>query len=50
MSWGSDLWAPNEKIAENVKVSRDATFMQKNEKGDTVNRTDGIVSVGSAAT
>ncbi len=41
-------WALD-KIAENVKVSRDATFMQKNEKGDTVNRTDGIVSVGSAA-
>ncbi len=41
-------WALD-KIAENVKKSRDATFMEKNEKGETVNRTDGIASVGSAA-
>jgi formate dehydrogenase major subunit len=38
-----------EKIAENVKKSRDASFVEKNAKGQTVNRTDGIASVGSAA-
>jgi len=41
-------WAV-EKIAENIKHTRDASFIQKNEKGETVNRTDAIVSVGSAA-
>ncbi len=41
-------WAV-EKIAENIKKTRDTSFMQKNEKGETVNRTDAIVSVGSAA-
>jgi formate dehydrogenase major subunit len=38
-----------EKIAENVKKSRDASFKSKNDKGETVNRTEGIASVGSAA-
>jgi formate dehydrogenase major subunit len=38
-----------EKIAENVKKSRDASFKLKNDKGETVNRTEGIASVGSAA-
>jgi formate dehydrogenase major subunit len=38
-----------EKIAENVKKSRDAGFKFKNDKGETVNRTEGIASVGSAA-
>lgn len=38
-----------EKIAKNIKKSRDASFMQKNERGETVNRTDAIASVGSAA-
>jgi formate dehydrogenase major subunit len=38
-----------DKIAENIKMARDASFMQKNEKGETVNRTDAIASVGSAA-
>jgi formate dehydrogenase major subunit len=38
-----------DKIAENIKTVRDASFMQKNEKGETVNRTDAIASVGSAA-
>ena len=38
-----------EKIAENVKKSRDKSFKFKNDKGETVNRTEGIASVGSAA-
>lgn len=38
-----------EKIAENVKKSRDASFKAKNAKGEVVNRTEGIASVGSAA-
>ncbi len=41
-------WALSE-IAKRVKTTRDATFTEKNEKGETVNRTEGIVSVGSAA-
>ena len=41
-------WALD-KIAENVKKTRDASFMLKNDKGETVNRTDAIASVGSAA-
>jgi formate dehydrogenase major subunit len=38
-----------EKIAENVKRSRDVSFKTNNEKGELVNRTEGIASVGSAA-
>jgi len=38
-----------EKIAENIKKSRDASFKFKNDKGEIVNRTEGIASVGSAA-
>ena len=45
VSWG---WALD-KIAENVKKTRDASFLLKNENGETVNRTDAIASVGSAA-
>jgi len=41
-------WALD-KIAENVKKSRDASFKRTNAKGELVNRTDGIASVGSAA-
>ncbi len=41
-------WALD-KIAENIKTARDSSFMLKNEKGETVNRTDAIASVGSAA-
>lgn len=37
------------KIAENIKKSRDAGFKLTNAKGETVNRTEGIASVGSAA-
>jgi formate dehydrogenase major subunit len=38
-----------EMIAERVKNTRDATFTQKNDKGQVVNRTTGIAHVGSAA-
>ena len=38
-----------DKIAENIKKDRDASFMLKNEKGETVNRTEAMASVGSAA-
>lgn len=41
-------WALKE-IAARVKKTRDATFMAKNEKGQVVNRCNGISSVGSAA-
>jgi formate dehydrogenase major subunit len=41
-------WAV-EKIAENVKKSRDASVKKTNAKGELVNRTEGIASVGSAA-
>jgi len=37
------------KIAANVKKSRDASFVAKDAKGQTVNRCEGIASVGSAA-
>jgi formate dehydrogenase major subunit len=38
-----------EKIAANIKKSRDASFGEKNTQGQVVNRTNGIASVGSAA-
>jgi formate dehydrogenase major subunit len=38
-----------EKIAHNIKKSRDKSFKFKNAKGEVVNRTEGIASVGSAA-
>jgi formate dehydrogenase major subunit len=38
-----------EKIAANIKKSRDASFMEKNAAGQVVNRTNGVASVGSAA-
>jgi len=41
-------WALKE-IAGRVKKTRDATFIEKNEQGQVVNRCDGIASVGSAA-
>lgn len=41
-------WALD-KIAANIKKSRDASFMEKNAKGQVVNRANGIASVGSAA-
>ena len=45
VSWD---WAFS-KIAKRVKETRDATFQVKNKKGQVVNRTEGIASVGSAA-
>jgi formate dehydrogenase major subunit len=45
VSWD---WALTE-IAKRVKKTRDATFTKKNGKRQVVNRTTGIVSVGSAA-
>jgi len=45
VSWD---WALTE-IAKRVKATRDATFESTNVKGQVVNRTAGIASVGSAA-
>jgi len=45
VSWD---WALTE-IAKRVKKSRDASFTHTNVKGQVVNRTNGIASVGSAA-
>jgi len=44
VSWD---WAVD-RIAKNVKRSRDKSFEKRNAKGQVVNRTDGIASVGSA--
>jgi formate dehydrogenase major subunit len=41
-------WALD-KIAHHVKKSRDKSFTVTNAKGEVVNRTEGIASVGSAA-
>jgi formate dehydrogenase major subunit len=41
-------WALDE-IAKRIKSSRDKTFVRKNDKGQVVNRCDGIAHVGSAA-
>jgi formate dehydrogenase major subunit len=41
-------WALD-KIAHNIKKSRDKSFKTVNDKGEVVNRTEGIASVGSAA-
>jgi len=45
VSWD---WALD-KIARNIKKSRDKSFTEKNADGKVVNRTNGIASVGSAA-
>lgn len=45
VSWDWSL----DQIAKKVKATRDATFMVKNAKGQLVNRTDALASVGSAA-
>ena len=45
VSWD---WALS-KIADRIKDTRDATFTRQNAKGQVVNRTTGIASVGSAA-
>ncbi len=41
-------WALDE-IAKRIKKTRDETFVIRNEKGQVVNRCDGIAHVGSAA-
>jgi len=41
-------WAIDE-IAKRVKKARDASFIEKNDKGQTVNRANALASVGSAA-
>jgi formate dehydrogenase major subunit len=41
-------WALD-KIAANIKKSRDTSFAERNADGRPVNRTNGIASVGSAA-
>lgn len=45
VSWDWALW----QIAARAKKSRDASFTYKNDKGQVVNRTNGIASIGSAA-
>jgi formate dehydrogenase major subunit len=45
VSWDWALWT----IAHRIKKSRDASFVHKNDKGQVVNRTNGIANVGSAA-
>jgi len=52
---GSDKWVEKSwewmiaEIAKRVKKARDGSFALQNAKGQTVNRTEGIASVGSAA-
>jgi len=52
---GADAWREVEwdwaleEIAKRVKKSRDATFVERNSEGRTVNRCEGIAHVGSAA-
>ena len=38
-----------EMVAKRIKKTRDETFIEKNERGQTVNRTEGMCSFGSAA-
>ncbi len=38
-----------EEIAKRIKKTRDETFVERNDKGQTVNRCDGLAHVGSAA-
>jgi formate dehydrogenase major subunit len=45
VSWDWALWT----IAKRIKDSRDASFTEKNTKGQVVNRTNGLAHVGSAA-
>jgi len=52
---GSDKWEEKSwdwmitEIAKRIKKVRDTTFIEKNAKGQSVNRTEGLASVGSAA-
>ena len=45
VSWDYAL----DKITQNIYYSRERSFVQQNEKGQLVNRTEGIASIGSAA-
>ena len=45
ISWDQML----DKIAQNIKSSRDATFVATDGNGNTVNRTEGIAFAGGAA-
>ncbi len=48
--WKSVSWDfVLDKIAQNVKASRDATFVTTDGNGNTVNRTEGIAFAGGAA-
>jgi len=48
--WEEKSWKWTiDRIAKNVKKSRDKSFEERNAKGQVVNRTNGIASVGSAA-
>jgi len=48
--WEAKSWDwALERIAKNIKKDRDASFVEKNAKGQTVNRVENIASVGSAA-
>ena len=52
---GSDHWEKKDwnfvldKIAQNIKTARDASFVAKDADGNTVNRTEGIAFAGGAA-
>jgi len=52
---GGTEWTPKswdwaiEQIARNIKRVRDATWVEKDEGGYSVNRTEGLASVGGAA-
>ncbi len=52
---GSSAWQEKswdfvlDKIAQNIKASRDATFVAQDAAGNTVNRTEGIAFAGGAA-
>ena len=48
--WEAKSWDwALERIAKNIKRDRDATFAEKNAKGQVVNRCESLASVGSAA-
>jgi formate dehydrogenase major subunit len=48
-SWQSISWdAMLDKIANNIKASRDATFVSTDGNGNVVNRTEGIAFAGGA--
>ena len=49
-SWEKKSWDfVLDKIAQNMKASRDNTFVAKDANGNTVNRTEGIAFAGGAA-